>query len=414
MDKKKIVFTTHSVSLPKCLDIPNSQIVHFGKSLEFQKDGQDAFTGDDSSTVILPCVFGSVLEGPLLLATGRVPASLPFADAKALQAYYASATSAVFIVNDKMTDNCRNVAPSLRMNGVFVVQLHPGKHPKDEEAILETLNSANINVVTALAGPQSLVLVQIKDTFYFYRGLANRTHLDTTGLNFGHDVTSIVNSVGLEALLDTRVPRIVDLDADNTVILATSGQFVKPKALFDAFEGLSIEETEAVTKDIQSAAPQIQVLFNQATLQSLLSGLVDQLTAKVNAASEEYRTAYMNFMINEFNSGDQDLLKQRAALLGDLKKSIKKARVAMEPVISCVANIISVRATSKRTHDLARLARHNKIYSNVEATKNMTFETLGGYLEDHASDMGVMLLNIETGPYKTLLNDLNNPTINTE
>jgi hypothetical protein len=41
----------------------------------------------------------------------------------------------------------------------------------------------------------------------------------------------------------------------------------------------------------------------------------------------------------------------------------------------------------------------------------MTFETLSGYLETYAGDMGVMLLNIETTRYHELLGNLKNTAI---
>lgn len=41
----------------------------------------------------------------------------------------------------------------------------------------------------------------------------------------------------------------------------------------------------------------------------------------------------------------------------------------------------------------------------------MTFETLSGYFEEYAGDMGVMLLNIETTPYRELLGNLKHSAI---
>lgn len=41
----------------------------------------------------------------------------------------------------------------------------------------------------------------------------------------------------------------------------------------------------------------------------------------------------------------------------------------------------------------------------------MTFDTLAGYLETYAGDMGVMLLNIETTSYGELLGNLKNKTL---
>jgi hypothetical protein len=57
------------------------------------------------------------------------------------------------------------------------------------------------------------------------------------------------------------------------------------------------------------------------------------------------------------------------------------------------------------------LVRQAQIRGNVEAVKSMTFDTLAGYLEIHAGDMDVLLLNIETMPYDQLLSNLKSPPI---
>jgi hypothetical protein len=73
--------------------------------------------------------------------------------------------------------------------------------------------------------------------------------------------------------------------------------------------------------------------------------------------------------------------------------------------------MMSSQTTSKRTHDLKRLVRQAQINSNVEAAKSMTYETLAGYLEEHAMDMGVMLLNLETDSYCRLLGNLDSVAV---
>jgi hypothetical protein len=60
---------------------------------------------------------------------------------------------------------------------------------------------------------------------------------------------------------------------------------------------------------------------------------------------------------------------------------------------------------------MKRLLRQAQIQGNVEAAKSMTYDTLAGYLETYAADMGVMLLNIETVPYRQLLGNLKNAAI---
>ncbi len=81
------------------------------------------------------------------------------------------------------------------------------------------LDLVNINAVTALAGPQSLVLVQISRNYYFYRGIANRNHLDNSKLRFGADVTEVTKTTPLGSLLDPRVKRMVNISEASTVLL---------------------------------------------------------------------------------------------------------------------------------------------------------------------------------------------------
>ena len=102
-----------------------------------------------------------------------------------------------------------------------------------------------------------------------------------------------------------------------------------------------------------------------------------------------------------------ELLLKKNQMLGQLRKVTKDMQKALEPMITALENIMSSQTTSRRTHDLKRLVRRVQIQSNVEAVKSsMTFETLAGYLEKYAADMGVMLLNINTTPFQQLLGNL--------
>lgn len=60
---------------------------------------------------------------------------------------------------------------------------------------------------------------------------------------------------------------------------------------------------------------------------------------------------------------------------------------------------------------MKRLVRQTQIQANVDAVKSMNFDTLAGYLETYAGDMGVMLLNIDTSSYSQLLSNLKSTTI---
>lgn len=352
---------------------------------------------------MLPVVLGSVLRGPLILATGTAPDNVPFATEKALHAYYSNLTSAVFIVNEKMTDNARNLAPPHRINAVFVLQLSKKKAPEEGDELLEMLNSANINAITALSGPQSLVLVQVNRRYYFYRGLANPEHLRTQDLKFGDDVTHVVAAAGLHALLEPKARRIVNLDEQKVVLLQSTGAEVAADALISLFHDADVDHLVKMHADIQAAIPQMQVLMNQVELQKLCGDLAQSLADKAAQATKAQRDAYLAFFMEHRTSEDPKIVNQKNTMLGELRARTKEIQAKLKPLVDSLSNIVTLRATSKRSHDLNKMLRHSKIYGNVDKAKEMDFEAVAGLLEEYAGDMGVMLMNIKTEPYQKMV-----------
>ncbi|KAF4958407.1 hypothetical protein FSARC_11024 [Fusarium sarcochroum] len=408
--KRNAVLTANPTALPSLLDSSDTQIIRFGTGLEFVHD-KDSPDEAWRSAVVLPCVFGSQLQGPILLATGAVPSNVPFHDDKSLCAYYEQLESIVVVVDERMTDNARNLATSLRLNAVFIVQLFPSKKPETADQVSSALSSANINAVTALAGPQSLILVNIAESFYFYRGLANPTTFDTIKLEFGADVTSIVESTNLNSLLIPKIPRLINLEDENTIVLPSLAQLARPQDLQQLFEQLSISKIKNMHADIEAAVPQLQALLNQKDLQQLSKDLVTTLSAKIDKVTAPLRSEYIKFISGGVDIDNKESTLKKNKMLGDLRKTTKETQSALEPVITSLANMMSSQTTSKKTHDMKRLVRQTQIQNNVDATKSMTFDSLTGLLETHAEEMGVMLLNIETVPYQQLLRNLKNTTI---
>ncbi|KAJ5826555.1 hypothetical protein N7447_003318 [Penicillium robsamsonii] len=410
--KENAVFTTGLATLPSFLDLEKTQVVRFGTGIEFELPGEKLPMKAEPSAVVLPCIFGTQLEGPFLLATGTVPSNVPFADEIALQDYYKQLKSAVVVVDDRMTDNARNLAPFYRINALFIVQLSPRNKPNSADDIQSLLNSANINAVTALAGPQSLILVQISEKYYFYRGIANRAHINTSRIKFGSDVTSIIETVDMESILDPRIQRISTLGDGNPIILPTLGQLVLPKDLQALFEKLPIDQVKELEEDISAAIPQLQILLVEKDLRELSRALVFALSTKISSVTATLRNTYTKYLTEEYRMTDPESAKKKNSMLGELRKLTRDTQIALEPLISSLSNMISTRTTSKRTHDMKRLIRQTQIQANVEVVKSMTFDTLAGYLETYAGEMGVMLLNIKTSSYSQLLGNLKDSAMN--
>lgn len=409
--KENAVFATDLATLPSFIDLEKTQVIRFGTGIEFELPGEQLPAQTEPSAVVLPCIFGSQLQGPFLLATGTVPSNVPFFDEASMRNYYKHLKNVVVVVDDRMTDNARNLATIYRMNALFIVQLSSQPKAKNTNDIMSLLDSANINAVTALAGPQSLVLIQISDRYYFYRGIANRAHLNTSTIEFGTDVTSILESAGMESMLDPRIKRIITLGDASPIILPTSGQLVQPRHLQKMFEELSVDQLEELEEDILSAVPQLQMLLNEKDLRELSKSLVFALSLKISNATATLRKTYINYLTQEYNIADPESAKKKNDMLGTLRKLTRGIQIALEPLISSLSNIISSQTTSKRTHDMKRLVRQTQIQANVDAVKSMNFDTLAGYLETYAGDMGVMLLNIDTSSYSQLLRNLKNTAI---
>ncbi|WZH45271.1 uncharacterized protein QYS62_006314 [Fusarium acuminatum] len=404
LNKRNAILTTDTSAIPRFL-ASNAQVIRFGTSLEFiPSDSQVEET--DKSAVVLPCIFGTQMQGPILLATGKVPSNIPFSDEKALCAYYEQLESIAVVVDERMTDNARNLATGQRLNALFIVKVNSAKKPDTAEKVVSALSSANINAVTALAGPQSLIVANIDDSFYFYRGLADPKILDTSKLDFGADITDTIKSAGVKSLLVPNVPRLINLGEDNTIVLPYTSQVVKPQDLAQIFEQLSINKINTMHDDITAAVPQLQALMSQKDLQNLSKGLIDILSAKIDKAVGPMRRDYIQYVATEFNLDNRESVLKKNRMLGELRKATKETQAVLEPVISSLSNMLSSQTTSKRTHDMKRLVRQTQIQNNVEATKSMTFEGMTGLLEAHAEEMGVMLVNIETLPYKALLSKL--------
>ncbi|KAL5319748.1 hypothetical protein ACEPPN_012804 [Leptodophora sp. 'Broadleaf-Isolate-01'] len=410
--KPNVVFLTQTTVLPPMIRQDTTQIIKYGTGLEFVRD-ENAAPESISSAVVLPCIFGSRLEGPLLLATGRVPQNVHFSEEKALRAHYDQFKSAVVFVDERMTDNARNLATPWRINAVFVIQVSPDTPPAGPD-VTKLMDLVNINAVTALAGPQSLVLVQISEKFYFYRGIADRSHLNTSKIAFGTDVTKTIKNIGLETLLDPRVKRLINLGESNTVLLPNSGSMVEPKDLNNLFESLPLDQIQTLEEEISAIVPQLQVLLSQKDLVELSRQLISCLSRKVSDGTAPRRTAYIKFLTKEYDMADPESVKKKNTMLGDLRLDSKTFQKSLESVITHLSNMMSSQTTSKRTHDLQRLQRQAAIQNNVEAVKSMTFESLAGLLETKATDMGVMLLNIKTTPYQEILGKLKSNSLDVD
>jgi hypothetical protein len=399
--KSHLILATQTVTIPNVGHVEDTQIIRFGNGIEWIM-GYETAPLDDRSPSVLPCILGGVLEGPLLLATGDVPKNLPFDRETLLHRYYRDAKTVTVIVGQEMTDNAKNLATIWRVNALFIVQV-TGSKAEENSTILSLLEDLNINAVTALAGPQSLVLAQVGKRYYFYRGIANRDCFDTVGIEFGQDITHLLETIDFSTLMNPRWPRLVNLLEENKVFLPTAKLEILPGELLETFENASLAEIQSLEDDILAAVPQLQALLKQKDLEELSSKLIAVVGAKIVAATAAKKKAYVQFFTQKYKPGDAALKKEKDRLLADLRRATSESQSSIGWLTQALGNIISSQNTSTKKHDLKRMIRQSAIRSNIDAVKTMTFDSLAGLLEEHAEEMGVLLVNVDTESYHQIL-----------
>lgn len=372
-------------------------------------EDQTEAAAPDGSTSTLPCILGGIMQGPMLLAIGEPPTGAVVSHTSELHEYYEKSRTIVVLVDENMTDNARNTATTWRLNGLFVLQSSQADTPVDDADVIPLLNNLNVNAITALAGPQSLIVVQLGAKYFFYRGIANPDTVDTSAFRFGQEITDLILTHGLKELADKvhsrSWPRVVDLAKDNPLHLPQMKQMMSLESIRDTFEKASIDDLVTFKLDITMMIPQLQVLLPHDRLLEVCQTLVKLVLKKVDDLISPLRHEYSTFIVRDFDPNTDESARKRDKLLSNLKKTSKTVQRNIRWLTEALGHVVSNQTTSSRAHDLKRLARQTIIQGNVAAAKLMSFQRLSEILEEHASQMGVLLVNVRTGPYMRYISE---------
>lgn len=347
----------------------------------------------------------------MLLAVGEPAKGVPFSNMEELHEYYRQSKSVIVLADEKMTDNARNVATTWRLNGLFILQTNKFDTPDDGVDVVRILDQLNVNAITALAGPQSLVLAQLGAKYFFYRGIANPRLFNASGLEYGQEVTNLISIHGLTSLAEQvhhpSWPRLVDLARDNPVHLPKTSMTMSLGDIRRIFQQRASMDDEimAFKDDIAAVIPQLQVLLSPDKLQEICEELIGIVSAEVNDYINPLRREYSTFVVRDFDPADNESNMKKNMLLSSLRKLTKATQDNLQWLTNTLGNIVSIQTTSSRTHDLKRLARQTTIRSNALSTSGMDFGNLSCVLEEHASKLGVLLVNIRTDPYMRYISE---------
>jgi hypothetical protein len=336
--------------------------------------------------VRIPALFGTV-SGPLILALGKPYTGIAVNN---LSDIYNVARNVVVIVSDKMRDQERSLNSVSRINGIFIIV--PSKPIPTDATREQALNDLNINAVTALAGPQSIILVQDTTGYIFYRGI--RWLRLAKSLKFGDKLTA--TDVNNWLSLSVNWNRLYSLDNKQVYY---NGQRYNIDQIYQMFLSLSISDISSNMDDIADVLTQLQVILSAEEIQSFSTRLMLDLERKIDSIIKPQRDIYIKFMMNPPVVGSPENVistfkTRKNQLFADLRNATKAANATIKTLINMIGNLVSSRNSSTKQHDLKQLIRKTTIANNVTNAKDMNYEQLAQLLEQYAEDVGCVIGDI--------------------
>lgn len=353
--------------------------VQFGTGLHVAS----TFTKRKAGAVSLP--FSGLCSGPAALALGT-----PYEGSisGSWENFYSllEQNMPVVHVSTKWIDQVKMSCDTL-LNGIFIV------HSDAEGATEAALNNTNVSAVSAMAGPNALVLVKLGEEYFFYRGVRwpNLQALPA----FGSNVTPFVQSLSW-----VQVPwPLFTSRKDNSIFW--KGNMVSIDRLAADLQTMNFDRIAEATADLEDVITQLKVLLSAEELRTFTDRftkvLSDLMGKQLASAKAEVERALRATVMDE---------KELQKVLGNFRHISRTANRAISGITMALASAISLKGASSRAHDLRSLERRRAISSNVEAAKNMTMEQKFELLENECTECGVIISTIDAGKFQQLLSSL--------
>lgn len=398
--RKPLIITEEGCSLPAFIKEQDGNHISFFQGISVHAKQPEDIKMEDSS-VVFPCALGNTLEGPMILALGKSMVGAKVTSEQYRKLFDKSSVI-VFTVSDKMTDQARVLNPDLRCNALYIVQPHEDLTSKGNQTggVEDMLNDIKINAITALAGPQSIVVVQLGERYYLHRGIRwEGVFVDVP--KFGEDVTEAIEDIlKVQDMQKRPWNNIISLTANPEVYFR--GKPCTADDLYTNFTSLTLEELESFKPEILDTLVQLQVVMSPKDLPALTSRLQVALKKMMDDSFADAKKEYLDKLMA---SGGKE---RDPRLLEKYRRGEKQAKVAVQWLIDALAALVSSRISSTRRNDLKQMIRKSKIQDNVAASKEMTYEGLGELLEEHCSEIGMVIANIEETAFRKLMSELSN------
>lgn len=353
--------------------------IHFGP---FEKSNRDAVN-------ISPC---NINIGPAALALGTL--SNIFTSWEKFHQLFDNKIPVIHI-SERWNDQVKKCCDTL-INGIFIVNANTKLSELDLKSVVQrekAMNNVNISGISTMAGPCSIILINISNRLFFYRGV-QWGNLLPPNPTFGMDVTNQFSLENLESFCDT-IPWNSFVSRSSKLV-AWKNQMCDLESVSKSIVEMDLVQLERNNNDIVDVFSQIQVLLDPEELDKISKSLEQTLREFIDNQLQSVTLPVRKFI---FEGGSTES-KEFKLLQATMQAEKKRVNRSLRTLVDALGNLVSLTGATSRAHDLKRMERKRTITSNVSKATSMSLEEKMDLIEKACSEIGVVMADVNTDTFK--------------
>ena len=400
-DNQYNVFIESGLTDSKCMPALGNKL-HYVKNILYFGSGfsETNLTDERKGPMNLPHLFGKC-ENIAGCALGNTPSKeihISFSENK----YYP-----IVHLSENWLDSSQ-IACTTSGNGLFIIHVS-GK--KD-------LNNVNINSL-CMAGPNSIVLIEMSGKYYFFRGVHIPELFDEvpaygTELPSDHQIiyhirklndTSSNFSVGTQTKVNFPILYTQSDRTNKKLYFGDTG--ISVEKFLENMAVHSIEDIAKFSNNIIDMLTQISVILQTDEVKTIRDTLNKILLDKISNVITPMKQALREY-VKTSRTTDPDFGKKSREMSREYRTLEKKLNNDIAKIVNQLANLTSVRGASSQKQNLKRLERITKIKDNIANANNMSLTDLCDLLDENCSEVGALITDVNSGYLSEALKAVSN------
>lgn len=301
-------------------------------------------------------------------------------------------------VNDKWLDI---TPPSCLTAGNCIMIISPSERG-DVSDIQKFINNLCVNA-TCMAGPNSIVLVNIDEELYWYRGV-RIPGLISKVPNYCDNVTGMFTQDILDDwfLSNTKLSWPLTQSKENRSVFWRGEMVNIPKCL-NYLSGMSLYDIQENTDDIIDLLTQISIILEPAEIRDLRRQIDKNLNDMQNEFIRPFQEDYYNSIQAVYSGGEKTDLNKASSTFH--KKRLEGIKM-LQQVSNALQNLVSKRGVSNNNQSIKQRIRETAISNNVDSSKTMTVNDKVDLFEKTCGKVGLLMVDININNMKLALHEI--------